>query len=428
MAGRRRCRRASARGLWRAAVRPRLVPGDGAGEAFNARFQAPDAGLAGEGPGKRPNGTGGPGHIRAAVTGCAGFIGSHLTDSLLGAGHEVLGVDCFNDNYARAIKRTNLEGAQQYDTFDFVPLDLTVGGLEDIVDEVEVIFHLAAEPGVRSSWGGRFENYLRNNILATQKLLETVKERGGGQRVVYASTSSVYGHAEMLPTPEDALPQPYSPYGVTKLAAEGLCHLYWGNHGVEGVALRFFSVYGPRQRPDMAFNHFCRAALRGEELHVFGDGEQTRDFTFVQDIVQAARAAADVPEAAGGIYNVGGGCRVSVNDALHLLAGYAGRPLDISYEDVVRGDVRDTGADTTRARRDLGYAPDHTFSEGLRAEFEWIVEQGQRAQRIKRVARAGSGSSAPASSPSSTRRRSATSPAACASPPWRTSAPRTSRP
>src|SRR3954468_8886284 len=403
MAGRRRCRRASARGLWRAAVRPPLVPGDRAGEAFNARFQAPDAGLAGEGPGNSPNGTGGLGHMRALVTGCAGFIGSHLTDSLLGAGHEVLGVDCFNDNYARAIKRTNLEGAQQYDTFDFVPLDLTVGGLEDIVDEVEVIFHLAAEPGarssgggrfgnhlraeagVRSSWGGRCENYLRNNILATQRLLETVKERGGGQRVVYASTSSVYGHAEMLPTPENALPQPYSPYGVTKLAAEELCHLYWGNHGVETVALRFFSVYGPRQRPDMAFNHFCRAALRGEALHVFGDGEQTRDFTYVADIVQAARSAATTPEAVGGIYNVGGGCRVSVNDALRLLAGYAGRPLDLSYEEVVHGDVRDTGADTTRARCDLGYAPAQTFPEGLLAEFEWMVEL-ERRTHLRRAA------------------------------------------
>ena len=323
--------------------------------------------------------------MRALVTGCAGFIGSHLTDSLLGAGHEVLGVDCFNDNYARAIKRTNLEGAQQYDTFDFVPLDLTVGGLEDIVDEVDVIFHLAAEPGVRSSWGGRFENYLRNNILATQRLLETVKERGGGQRVVYASTSSVYGHAEMLPTPENALPQPYSPYGVTKLAAEELCHLYWGNHGVETVALRFFSVYGPRQRPDMAFNHFCRAALRGEALHVFGDGGQTRDFTYVLDIVQAARAAAITPDAVGGVYNVGGGCRVSVNDALSLVAGYADRPLDVRYEEVVCGDVRDTGADTTRARNDLGYAPAYTFADGLLAEFEWMVGQ-ERNVRIRRAA------------------------------------------
>jgi UDP-glucose 4-epimerase len=324
--------------------------------------------------------------MRALVTGCAGFIGSHLTDSLLADGHDVVGVDCFNDNYDRRTKRSNLELAQQWESFDFVPIDLARGNLEELVDEVDLIFHLAAEPGVRSSWGGRFESYVRNNILATQRLLETVNERDPSKRVVYASTSSVYGHAEKLPTAEDTLPQPYSPYGVTKLAAEELCQLYWGNHGVHTVSLRFFSVYGPRQRPDMAFNHFCRAALRGEPLHVFGDGEQTRDFTFVMDIVRAVRSAGEAPAAVGGIYNVGGGCRVSVNDALHLLAGYAGRPLDISYEDVVRGDVRDTGADTTRARRDLGYAPDHTFSEGLRAEFEWIVEQEQRAPRIKRVA------------------------------------------
>jgi UDP-glucuronate 4-epimerase len=323
--------------------------------------------------------------MRALVTGCAGFIGSHLTDSLLSDGHEVVGVDCFNDNYDRRVKRSNLDGAHQWDGFDFVPIDLARGDLEELVDEVDVIFHLAAEPGVRSSWGGRFESYVRNNILASQRLLETVKERGAGKRVVYASTSSVYGHAETLPTREDALPQPYSPYGVTKLAAEELCQLYWGNFGVDTVALRFFSVYGPRQRPDMAFNHFCRAALRGEALHVFGDGEQTRDFTFVMDIVQAVRAAGATPAAAGGIYNVGGGCRVSVNDALGLIAGYAGRPLNLSYEEVVHGDVRDTGADTTRARRDLGYAPQHSFADGLLAEFEWMVDL-ERTVRLPRAA------------------------------------------
>src|SRR4051812_10367635 len=167
--------------------------------------------------------------IRALVTGCAGFIGSHLTESLLADGHDVVGVDCFNDNYARTIKRSNLEGAMEWESFDFVPLDLARGNLEELIDEVDVIFHLAAEPGVRSSWGGRFEQYVRNNVLASQRLLETIKERGRGQRLVYASTSSVYGHAETLPTAEDALPQPYSPYGVTKLAAEELCHLYYGN-------------------------------------------------------------------------------------------------------------------------------------------------------------------------------------------------------
>jgi len=313
--------------------------------------------------------------MKALVTGCAGFIGSHLTDSLLADGHEVLGVDCFNDNYDRRTKVSNLAAAQEWESFELVPLDLSRGGLEELVADCDVIFHLAAEPGVRSSWGGRFEQYLRNNVLATQQLLEAVKATPNGPRVVYASTSSVYGHAESLPTREDALPRPYSPYGVTKLAAEELCQLYWGNHGVETVALRYFSVYGPRQRPDMAFNRFCRAALRGEPLTVFDDGDQTRDFTFVSDVVRATRAAAEAPRAVGGIYNVGGGCRVSVNDALALLAGFVGRPLNVDYVEREHGDVRHTGADTSRARADLGYAPDHSFGMGLLAEFEWMCDR-----------------------------------------------------
>jgi UDP-glucuronate 4-epimerase len=318
--------------------------------------------------------------MRALVTGCAGFIGSHLTESLLADGHEVLGVDCFNDNYERRIKAANLGVAHEWQSFELVPLDLARGALEELVDGCDVIFHLAAEPGVRSSWGTRFEQYLRNNVLATQLLLETVKPTSS-KRVVYASSSSVYGHAETLPTREDALPQPYSPYGVTKLAAEELCQLYWGNHGVETVALRYFSVYGPRQRPDMAFNRFCRAALGRESLTVFGDGEQTRDFTHVSDVVRATRAAATAPAAPGGVYNIGGGCRVSVNDALALLEGFAGRRLDVRYLDTEHGDVRHTGADTTLAAINLGYAPRQSFGTGLLSEFDWMCDQETRAAR-----------------------------------------------
>jgi len=309
--------------------------------------------------------------MRALVTGCAGFIGSHLTESLLDDGHAVLGLDCFNDNYARDIKLANLSRARDHDAFTFLPLDISRGDLQPLVDECDVVFHLAAEPGVRSSWGERFESYLRNNELATQRVLEAVRPTPS-KRVVYASSSSVYGDAETLPTPEDALPRPYSPYGVTKLAAEQLCRLYWGNHGVETVSLRFFSVYGPRQRPDMAFNAFCRSALACKPLVVFGDGEQTRDFTYVGDVVRAVRAAANAPGAAGGVYNVGGGCRVSVNDALRLLAALADRPLDAHYLETEKGDVRDTGADTTLARKDLGFAPQTRFEDGLAAEFEWM--------------------------------------------------------
>jgi UDP-glucose 4-epimerase len=310
--------------------------------------------------------------MRALVTGCAGFIGSHLTESLLADGHEVVGVDCFNDNYGRPEKRENLVKAMEWDSFDFVPIDLSRGDLHGLLEECEAVFHLAAEPGVRSSWGSRFEAYIRNNLTATQHLLEAAMA-APEKPFVYASSSSVYGQAETLPTTEDTLLRPFSPYGVTKLAAEHLVHAYHGNFGVSAVSLRFFTVYGPRQRPDMAFSRFCKAALTGEEIVVFGDGGQTRDFTYVTDIVAACRAAADAPGAIGGIYNLGGGSRVSVNEAIGMLGELSGRPIDVRYEATERGDVRDTGADTTRARRDLGFAPKTSFADGLQAEFEYFA-------------------------------------------------------
>ncbi|MGI8624326.1 MAG: NAD-dependent epimerase/dehydratase family protein, partial [Solirubrobacteraceae bacterium] len=302
--------------------------------------------------------------MRALVTGCAGFIGSNLADSLLADGFEVVGVDCFNDNYGRAQKRRNLESALDWAEFEFVPLDLARGDLRELVEECDVVFHLAAEPGVRASWGERFESYQRNNLMATQHLLEAAKHCAD-KPFVYAGSSSVYGQAETFPTAEDTLPQPFSPYGVTKLAAEHLCSLYHGNYGVRTVTLRYFSVYGPRQRPDMAFNRFMRAALVGEPLTVFGDGGQSRDFTFVGDIVQATRAAATTPAAVGGIYNVGGGNRVTLNDVLEIIGEIAERPLDVRRPNVERGGVRDTGADTNRGRAVLGSAPENGLRDSL---------------------------------------------------------------
>lgn len=312
--------------------------------------------------------------MRALVTGCAGFIGSQLSDSLLRDGHEVLGIDCFNDNYGRAQKLANLDRAREWDSFDFVPLDLCRGALEDLVEGCEVIFHLAAEPGVRKSWGMRFDNYLRNNVLATQQLLEAVR---GAQatRFVYASSASVYGDAESFPTNEAMLPRPFSPYGVTKLAGEHLCHSYHSNFGVPVVSLRYFSVYGPRQRPDMAFNLFCRAALRSQPIRVFGDGYQTRDFTFVEDIVRATRIAAEVPEAIGGVFNIGGGSQVSLRHTLGMIARLAGHRLDVTYAPTELGDVRDTAADTSEARRVLGFSAETDLEQGLQHEFDWIASQ-----------------------------------------------------
>jgi UDP-glucuronate 4-epimerase len=320
---------------------------------------------------------------RYLVTGCAGFIGSQLAEALLAGGHTVLGIDCFNDNYGRADKLSNLSRARDWDGFEFVPIDLARGQLEDLVDEADTVFHLAAEPGVRSSWGGRFETYVRNNVLATQCLLEAAK-RHPRKRVVLASSSSVYGNAETLPTPESATPRPFSPYGMTKLAAEHLCDLYHGNYGVDTVALRYFSVYGPRQRPDMAFNRFCRAAIAGTPVTVYGDGRQTRDFTFVADVVRATRMAAQATDVSGRVYNIGGGGQVSVAQALELIEGYAGRPLAIKHLAAERGDVRDTGADTSRARAELSFEPTVPLEDGLREEFEWALST-THARELARV-------------------------------------------
>jgi UDP-glucuronate 4-epimerase len=308
--------------------------------------------------------------MRALVTGCAGFIGSHLTESLLEDGHEVVGVDCFNENYGRKQKLRNLERARQWDQFDFVPVDLSRGDLAELTVDCGVVYHLAAEPGVRASWGRRFDAYVRNNVMATQLLLDAVISEPG-KRLVYASSSSVYGEAEAQPTSESALPRPFSPYGVTKLSAEHLCEAYRDNFGLDVVMLRYFSVFGPRQRPDMAFHRFCRAAMSDEGIEVYGDGAQTRDFTYVGDIVAATRLASESSVSSGRTYNVGGGLRASVNEALEIIGSLADRPLQVAYLDAQAGDVRETGADTSRARADLGFNPRTTLKEGLEAEFDW---------------------------------------------------------
>lgn len=311
--------------------------------------------------------------MNCLVTGCAGFIGSHLTESLLQDGHRVIGVDCFNANYGRPEKLRNLKVAHEWDDFEFVPIDLSRGDFADLVSGCDVVFHLAAEPGVRPSWGERFEAYLRNNVLATQLLLDALRLLPG-PRLVYASSSSIYGDAECFPTPESATPNPMSPYGATKLSGEHLCKLYHANYGIESVMLRYFTVYGPRQRPDMAFNLFCRAALAQEPIEVFGDGTQTRDFTFVSDIVAATRAAGSVDGVADEVFNIGGGSQIALKDTLALIEELAGRQLHVRYGPPRSGDVKDTVADTSRARQRLGYSPAVSFEEGLRAEFEWMRE------------------------------------------------------
>ncbi|HSC29640.1 MAG TPA: NAD-dependent epimerase/dehydratase family protein [Vicinamibacterales bacterium] len=308
--------------------------------------------------------------MKALVTGAAGFIGSHLTGALLDRGAEVTGIDSFTDYYPRRIKESNLAENRGRPGFRFIEASLQ-DGADALLEDKTHVFHLAAQAGVRKSWGSDFSVYTSNNVEATQRLLEASVGRPL-ERFVYASSSSVYGDSVAIPMREDALPQPLSPYGVTKLAAEHLCRLYFVNHGVPATSVRYFTVYGPRQRPDMAFHRFIRAALAGEPIALYGDGEQTRDFTFVSDAVAATVAAGErgVP---GRAYNIGGGSRVSVNHVLEMLERIAGRPLEVRREPAQKGDVRDTLADTTLAQADLGFAPAVTLEQGLEAEYRWII-------------------------------------------------------
>jgi nucleoside-diphosphate-sugar epimerase len=310
--------------------------------------------------------------MKALVTGAAGFIGSTLSERLIANGATVVGVDCFTDYYPRERKEANLARLRQSGAFSLVDAPLAEADLPRLLDGTTHVFHLAAQAGVRKSWGRDFRVYTENNVDATQSLLEACVGRPL-ERLVYASSSSVYGDNVTLPMTEDALPQPVSPYGVTKLAAEQLCYLYQVNYGVPAVSVRYFTVYGPRQRPDMGFHKFLRAVMRGEPVPQFGDGRQTRDFTFVADAVSAT-IAAGTRGTPGGVYNIGGGSRVELLDVFELIHRITGREVRVDRIDAQRGDMRDTYADTTRARADLAFAPTVSLEQGLRAQFEWMTE------------------------------------------------------
>lgn len=315
--------------------------------------------------------------MRCLVTGAAGFIGSSLAERLIDLGHEVVGIDRFSDYYPRPYKDANLERLRDEPGFCLVAQDLAECALDPLLDGCEVVFHQAAQAGVRASWGDSFEAYLRDNVLATQRLLEAAR-RGAVRKVVVASSSSVYGEAHALPMIEASPTHPYSPYGVTKLAAERLAELYRHNFGLPTASLRYFTVYGPRQRPDMAFHRFIEATLDGGAIRVFGDGEQTRDFTFIADIVEAnLRAAAD---GVVGVFNVGGGSRVTLREVLATLAEVAG-PVRTIQQGREAGDVRDTWADISAAAAAMGYAPRVSLREGLAAQVAW--------HRLRRAARTG---------------------------------------
>ena len=310
--------------------------------------------------------------MRALVTGVAGFIGSTLAERLLRSGADVVGVDCFTDYYPRAQKERNLSGLMGLPGFRFLEVRLQDADLPTLLADRTHVFHLAAQAGVRKSWGRDFGIYTVNNIEATQVLLEACAGRPL-ERVVYASSSSVYGDDVSMPMREDALPRPVSPYGVTKLAAEQLCYLYHVNYGVPTVSLRYFTVYGPRQRPDMGFHKFLRAAHLGQPITRFGDGEQTRDFTFVDDAVAATIAAA-TRGTPGRVYNIGGGSRVSLNHVFDMLDRVTGRHAVILTDVAQKGDMRHTFADTRLAREELGFSPSIDLERGLAAEYGWLKD------------------------------------------------------
>lgn len=307
------------------------------------------------------------------VTGAAGFIGSHLAEALVAQGHRVIGLDTFVDFYPRSNKETNLDQLRRSKAFQLVEADLRTADLAALLDGVDYVFHEAAQAGVRTSWGTGFASYVEHNVLATQRLLEAARQ-SQVQRVIYASSSSVYGNAATQPAREDSCLLPISPYGVTKLAAEYLCRLYTIEHGLPTISLRYFTVYGPRQRPDMAFHKFIRAILLGEPIVVYGDGEQSRDFTYVADIVTANLAAMHKGQP-GSVYNLGGGNHATVNEVLRLLESITGEQARISYISRQLGDAAHTAADTTAARSELGFEPRFPLVEGLRREVDWLSSQ-----------------------------------------------------
>lgn len=308
--------------------------------------------------------------MKALVTGAAGFIGSHLSEYLIEKGLRVVGIDSFMDYYPRSMKESNIAGIIRDQHYEFIEGSLLEVDLSRLLAGVDVVFHQAAQAGVRASWGRSFKVYTDNNILATQMLLEACKE-SPVEKFIYASSSSVYGDTKDLPMRESSLPCPVSPYGVSKLAAEHLSCLYHRNFAIPAVSLRYFTVYGARQRPDMAFHRFLRWALEGSALQIYGDGRQSRDFTHVDDIVEANWLALEKGQP-GEVFNIGGGSRVTLNEVVEMIKTMVGRELEVHYEGVQKGDVRHTFADMTKAEKKLGYRPKVPIQDGLQREYEWI--------------------------------------------------------
>lgn len=325
-----------------------------------------------------------PPNGKVVVTGAAGFIGSHLSERLLADGHEVVGIDSFSDHYDRGLKERNLADASAHHNFRLVEIDLADGDMGSLLHGARVVFHVAGQPDVRPNWGP-FDRYLHDNVVATQRLLEAL--RGIElERFVFASSSSVYGNAEMFPTKESSLPRPISPYGMTKLAAEHLVFVYMRAFGLPVTALRYFTVYGPRQRPDMALQRFMVDLVEGREIEIFGDGEQTRDFTFISDAIDATVKASSA-DVVGQVINLGGGSRVSVNRVIDTLEEISGIKARRKHLPAAPGDPRHTGASINLARERLAWEPRVSLGEGLRRQWEWFQESRSRAATNPRGSR-----------------------------------------
>jgi UDP-glucose 4-epimerase len=305
--------------------------------------------------------------MKALITGCAGFIGSTLLDKLLQKDFEVIGIDSLTDYYSKEIKEKNISNALNSKKFRFLEEDIL--NIDNFPD-VDYVFHLAAQAGVRASWGRNFKIYTQNNIEATQKILEFYINHNI-KKFVYASSSSVYGNAA-LPMREDTLTRPVSPYGVSKLAGENLCYLYWMNYGIPTTSLRYFTVFGPRQRPDMAINKFAKKILHKDTLEIFGDGKQQRDFTYVDDIVNATYLAAE-RASPGEVFNIGGGSKISVNDLIKTIEKISGVEAKVEYKPSQKGDVENTLADISKANEILKWTPQYDLETGLRNYLRWLV-------------------------------------------------------
>ena len=307
----------------------------------------------------------------AIVTGVAGFIGSHLAEKLLEKNFRVIGIDCFTDYYSKEIKKNNICMCLKNKNFVFINNDIISMDLIPILKKASFVFHEAAQPGVRSSWGDAFEIYLRNNIKITQKILEAAKNVGGLEKIIMASSSSIYGNQEGIMNEKETVPKPFSPYGMTKLAAENLGHIYFENYSLPVCSLRYFTVYGPKQRPDMAFSRFIISALSKKNIAVYGTGEQTRDYTFIEDIVEANMLSME-NDTIGEIINIGGGNVVSTNNVIKLLENISENEIVIKYEEKQKGDVKHTQADISKAKKILGYEPKFNLRNGLVKEYNYF--------------------------------------------------------